>query len=289
MDYDYILACGDSFTEGCQNIIGKGVNGTWPALVANHFGIPFNNIAKGGSSNTIIALQPVLNSWAVENLNKARKPLLIFGFTMHSRLTYFNPRLGKPYSHFSLDPEFMDGYGPWVEGHKPMVHSLFKEQFPNDLKQWQVNHNNPKFLDGDQDECWLDSLTHASRVAIEMAMGYRALIPNCDVIWGFIHEAHEFQGFGKDIFHIRNKLQASDPKDDRIIQYPFEDYCFNKSFDWQPLQRVLDSKNDPLSSARDTTYIIGPRDDGTIDGHPNSLGIQLIADIMIDSINSINT
>ena len=59
MEFDYILACGDSFTEGCQNIIKKGPEGTWPGMVAKYFDVPFDNIALGGSSNTIISYQPV--------------------------------------------------------------------------------------------------------------------------------------------------------------------------------------------------------------------------------------
>ena len=50
MEFDFILACGDSFTEGCQDQIGKGVEGTWPGMLAERFGVPFANIASGGSS-----------------------------------------------------------------------------------------------------------------------------------------------------------------------------------------------------------------------------------------------
>ena len=89
MEFDYILACGDSFTEGCQDIIGKGPEGTWPGILANHYGVPFDNIARGGSSNTTISMQPILEWNNIKNLSNAKKPLLIFGFTMHSRLTYY--------------------------------------------------------------------------------------------------------------------------------------------------------------------------------------------------------
>ena len=87
MEFDFILACGDSFTEGCQDQIGKGVQGTWPGMLAERFGVPCANIARGGSSNTTIALQPVNTPhdehW--KGLGSATKPLIIFGFTVMDR------------------------------------------------------------------------------------------------------------------------------------------------------------------------------------------------------------
>ncbi len=268
MEFDYILACGDSFTEGCQNIIKKGPEGTWPGMVAKYFDVPFDNIALGGSSNTIISYQPVRRHKEIsENLTNAKNPLLIFGFTMHGRLTYFNPRVGNIESYYTLDPQHIsENAHPFVHAHKDYLHLLLQEEFPNNLEKWKTE----QYVNDDED--WLDSLTHATRTAIQTANAYKKLIPNCNVLWGFIHEACELQGFGDDIFQIVNTLEGYIPNVSQIrtIEYPHIDTCFNSYYDWKPLQRVMGHTND---------YIIG---DG--DGHPNIKGIELIAEQFIKGI-----
>ena len=285
MEFDYILACGDSFTEGCQNIIGKGPEGTWPGVLAKHYGVPFDNIALGGSSNTIISLQPANEAYAIEHLKNAKKPLIIFGFTMHSRLTYFNLQQGRVTSHFSIDPDHMDNYDPMVTAHKDHVHHFLRKQFPNDLDEWG-NFQNMRFTGmTPKDSNWLDGFSHATRKAIYIAMGWKNLIPNATILWGFIHTACEHQGFGKDIHHIINSFDNG--IEEGIINYPHEEACFNKHNDWQPFDRALGLNNQdggyiPNNICMDK--IIGPRPDGTIDMHPNEQGIELLANMFIDEI-----
>ena len=130
----------------------------------------------------------------------------------------------------------------------------------------------------DNSDLWLDSLTHATRTAIMTVNGYKKLLPNCEILWGFIHEACEFQGFGKDIFHIVNTIEKEDKN--RRLQYPFTDRCFNKFYDWKPLQRLLEGDD-----SNDYKNLIGLREDGTIDRHPNYMGIEKIANTFIQGIN----
>ena len=138
MDFDFILACGDSFTEGCQNIIGLGPEGTWPGLLAKKYNVPFANLASGGASNTLIALQPVNtphgqlslgHSTEWKGLENAKKPLIIFAFTVLDRWTYFDGDMGRVTSHFSIDPEFMtksDMHGnDWTEWQKKCAYTKY--------------------------------------------------------------------------------------------------------------------------------------------------------------------
>ena len=160
MEYDYLLACGDSFTEGCQDIIGKGPEGTWPGIVAEHFKIPFSNIAKGGASNTEISLQPLQSN--IPGFAKAKRPLIIFGLTVPYRLPYLSKMEGIIQSHYSILPEHMND---------------------GDVKHLK---NYALRLLGDSVD-GMDGYVFATRQSIKIMMQYKIINPNAEVMWGWIH------------------------------------------------------------------------------------------------------
>ena len=270
MDFDFILACGDSYTEGCQNIVGLGPEGTWPGLLAKKYNVPFANLASGGSSNTLISLQPVNtphgkieNGSAVEwnGLENAKKPLIIFGFTVLDRWTYFDGDMGRITSHFSIDPEYMsktDNHGnDWTDWQKDIP-----------LQNMHRKHN---FYNGKL----LENYTWATVQAINLAMQYEQLIPGATVMWGFIHERHGADSFGENIFTLIDKL--SDPYEvtHGVMEWPSIHRCFNKAYDWKPLQRMFDKKKQ---------YWLRPEIN---DHHPNLEGIELIAETIDTAIQGV--
>ena len=160
MEYDYLLACGDSFTEGCQDIIGKGPEGTWPGIVAEHFKIPFSNIARGGASNTEISLQPLQSN--IPEFAKAKHPLIIFGLTVPYRLPYLAKMEGIIQSHYSILPEHMN------------------DNDVKHLKNYALDLLNTS-IDG------MDGYVFATRQSIKIMMQYKIINPNAEVMWGWIH------------------------------------------------------------------------------------------------------
>jgi len=267
MEFDFILACGDSFTEGCQERIGRGINGTWPGIVANHFGVPFANIATGGSSNTTIALQPVNTphgniqdgawiDWS--GIGDSKKPLIIFAFTIMDRWTYFHPEVGTIHSHYSIDPQYMEG----INGNKwtAMQKHIPIDAFGGYSGKWLKTTTGKPYQ--------VENFLWATIQAIMTAMQYQSLIPNATVLWGFIHEGSAYP-FGKDI------TQLTTFEDDIVVDgvvWPSMDSCFNKWFDYKPLQRVLNEEDDII---------------GQGDRHPNRKGIQSIANIFIEGLNEV--
>ena len=255
MEFDFILACGDSFTEGCQDQIGKGVEGTWPGMLAERFGVPCANIARGGSSNTTIALQPVNtphdDHW--KGLGSATKPLIIFGFTVMDRWTYFHPDLGLIHSHYSIDPQYLSKeYGNmWTDLQKHVP-----------IKSLGRTYN----IYGGQP---IDNYVWATVQAIKMAMQYETLIPGATVLWGFIHERYGPEAFLENIKVIGDNTVLEDGKpvvSIKNMEWPSMYQCFNKFTSWEPLQRQFYHKREYWLTATD--------------GHPNLEGIKIIADIM---------
>lgn len=211
MEYDYLLACGDSFTEGCQNIIGNGPEGTWPGVVAEHFKIPFSNIARGGASNTEIALQPLQS--IIPEFAKAKRPLIIFGLTMSHRLPYFKPNKGVIHSHYSILPEHMDEGD--VRYLKKFALDMLNTYYP-DMDDTEIRQRSSC----DEPHEGIDAYLFATQQSIKIMMQYKIINPNAEVMWGWIHN--------------------SDPEDvvDRKLLLPYRDYCFNKHSSWLPLQHL---------------------------------------------------
>jgi len=211
MEYDYLLACGDSFTEGCQDIIGNGPEGTWPGVVAEHFKIPFSNLARGGASNTEIALQPLQS--IIPEFAKAKRPLIIFGLTVPYRLPYFQPSKGVIHSHYSILPENMNEGD--VRYLKKFALDMLTKYYP-DMDDTEIRQRSPC----NEPHEGIDGYLFATQQSIKIMMQYKIINPNAEVMWGWIHN--------------------SDPEDvvDRKLLLPYRDYCFNKHSSWLPLQHL---------------------------------------------------
>ena len=261
MEFDFILACGDSFTEGCQDQIGLGTKGTWPGMLAERFGVPCVNLARGGSSNTTIALQPVntphFGEW--QGIQGAKKPLLIFGFTVLDRWTYFNPDNGLIDSHFSIDPQFMaqtDNHGNfWTHQQRHLPLNAIGRQI--------------KFHDGQGVDCY----TYSTIEAVKMEMQYESLIPGATVLWGFIHERIGPIAFLDTIKNLGDNTVHPPIVSNKNMNWPSEHRCFNRWTNWEPMQRLFHLKREYWLT--DT------------DGHPNLDGISLMTDIFEKGIREL--
>ena len=97
--FDSIIACGDSFTKYHMTADGD----MWPNLLSRHYEVPYANLARGGSSNYEIALQPLQHT--PDNMEQFKKPLIIFGMTTPWRLPILYPMQGiiaVSYTHLTL-------------------------------------------------------------------------------------------------------------------------------------------------------------------------------------------
>jgi len=213
MEYDYLLACGDSFTEGCQDIIGNGPEGTWPGVVAEHFKIPFSNIAKGGASNTEISLQPLQS--IIPEFAKAKRPLIIFGLTVPYRLPYLMPSWGIIQSHYSILPEHMDEGD--VRYLKKFALDMLNTYYPN-MDDTEIRGRSSC----DEPHDSIDGYLFATQQSIKIMMQYKIINPNAEVMWGWIHSS-----------------MTEDVVDTNLL-LPYRDYCFNKHSGWLPLQHLTD-------------------------------------------------
>lgn len=213
MEYDYLLACGDSFTEGCQDIIGNGPEGTWPGVVAEHFKIPFSNIAKGGASNTEISLQPLQS--IIPEFAKAKRPLIIFGLTVPYRLPYLMPSWGIIQSHYSILPEHMDEGD--VRYLKKFALDMLNTYYPN-MDDTEIRGRSSC----DESHDSIDGYLFATQQSIKIMMQYKIINPNAEVMWGWIHSS-----------------MTEDVVDTNLL-LPYRDYCFNKHSGWLPLQHLTD-------------------------------------------------
>jgi len=291
MEYDYIVASGDSFTEGCQPLLNLTPEDTWPGQLAKKYNCDFNNLAYGGASNTVIALQPIQEEIS-EKIMSAKHPLLLFNFTVHGRWTFFHPLKGRLHSHFALNlDEFKDTDGPFVFHQKSLVaktltlkNDFYSKSF---LDPWPDKGGYPHAVwghdrfGGDNNECWLGPHLYATHQAIKMALNYKKLMPHATIKWGFIHEQHEEQSFSKDIFTIINGLDAKingkswASLPGKLLSYPGLEDCYNKYTEWKPLGRLSPGKSDDLQITKK-------------DYHPNEKGIALMADIMYNCLQGIH-
>ena len=122
----------------------------------------------------------------------------------------------------------------------------------------------------------------ATMQAIQLAMQYEKLIPGAKVLWGFIHERSGANSFGKNIFEI---VDARGNVEVDGVDWQYQNSCFNKWFDWKPIQRAYFDCTQSKEERDDTLYrdyIISIKDT-----HPNSKGIKLFADIFIEGLNGI--
>lgn len=246
LPFDSIIACGDSFTEGCCDQININIEDTWPGQVAAHFRVPFVNLACGGASNYEIALQPISDPNCMHLECAPFRPLLIFAFTIDYRLPYYDFQLGRLQSCFSVLPEHLDR---WPAGRDQKQHARqgFLPVRPCHIKQNPAAAQTGLCLDGYQFQTFQ---------AIQTAMRWKKLIPTAKILWGFAHSDHADLPYDQ---HWEDNLQR---------HYGYKDHCFNEYLPGRCSLQNFSCSNHLWISANDC--------------HPNKQGIDLYAKVMID-------
>jgi len=257
MDIDRIIASGDSFTEGCKNVLDISEADTWPGLLGRELNIPWANLADGGASNFEIAIQPLqtIHEWFTQN--PGEKPLLIFGFTIDDRLPYFDYDEGKVKSFFTVLPEF-------IEESKMSDRLMLDMKSGSKIKEPFNQSMNIQKINNDDEDPKLDVFVMQTYNAIKIANNYANIFKGATVLWGFIH-AYNDQG------DVRLR-QCSRTNTRYNIEWPHWDKCFNRFSDNKPLQ----SLSSPIE------YCISEKD-----LHPNLKGIELYKDFFKDVISKI--
>lgn len=215
MEFDYIIASGDSFTEGCKNSLEIGIQDTWPGQLGRELGVPWVNLAQGGTSNLDIALQPIQH---FSETTPPKKPLFIFGFTVDHRPTYYDYSSGGIKSFYTTLPEEVDQFAE--------LHYMERLQLRAQTKLGLLPVDN-----------YTDTYQLQTIRAIEIANNYKKLYANATVMWGFIHSYLPTENiYVKD---IHTKLD---------FEYPHMDTCFNTHLDGcVPLQSITNDKKYWLS------------------------------------------
>lgn len=216
--FDSIIACGDSYTEGHRNALGIDISETWPAKVAEHFNVPYENLADGGACNLEIALQPMLRQQS-----QYEKPLYIFNFTIDERLLILNSMPSAPFeSLFSLLQE-------------DTQHIRFSGEYRKIINYFLVKHNSSG-QDGFQ--------AHTCR-AIQLAHNVKYINPNASVLWGFIHSDQH----GEE--HTIFDRGGMDFDNNTRIQFTNIETCYNSHIDFRPMQYFINTP-DLMISQEDT-------------------------------------
>jgi hypothetical protein len=264
-EFDAIVACGCSYTQGERRKLNIGLNETWPGILAQELGVPFENLAISGADNYNIALQPYLHQ-----KNTYSKPLYIFNFTVDYRLPVFSYRYFTMESLHSILPEHLaDTVYP--QHYENVINNLLERKVPNTtfkirsheihsrsaLYEEEINlfENEMIFLENEaiRNNDYVDGFQQLTKESIKQANRITSVIPNSQVIWGFIHADHSNRGD----FRTRDIVEHT--------QFPFLDNCYNTYFDNKSLQEFIDEKKLWISQE---------------DIHPNQEGIDLIALLM---------
>jgi hypothetical protein len=272
MKYDLIIACGDSFTEGCQDTLKIPVEQTWPGLLAESLGIPFVNLAIGGSCNLEIALQPLKSASPaqLEIIHKAKCPLILFNFTVMERMPYASLRAGFTESCFSILPEHTEGLRiSYIDN---TVKEMLIDNFVNlDTEcAWDAYSINQS--DDNRPDRNIDWFVFSTMQAIRTCMNWEKLIPNSTVAWGFIHINTSLVGNGLDQYF---NMFGDNPHEQKL-NYPYLDRCYNKCLNMKEVQSILYDEH--LQFRQEC--IIAPHD-----VHPNPVGIGIIAKWFEDYIS----
>jgi hypothetical protein len=210
MEFDYIIACGDSFTEGCKNTLDICIQDTWPGQLGRALEVPWVNLAEGGASNLDIALQPIQH---FTTQTPPKKPLFIFGFTVDHRPTFYNYKTGKISSFYTTLPEQIDQ-------HEGLVH-MERVQLRTQIKLGMLP----------VDE-YVDTYQLQTIRAIEIANNYKKLYADATVMWGFIHS-----------YLPEENIKVKDLHTTRPTEYDHMDTCFNTHLEGcVPLQSITHDK-----------------------------------------------
>jgi hypothetical protein len=270
MEFDAIIACGCDYTEGWREVSGFSLDDTWPALLAKHFNVPYENLGHSFASNYQIAMQPFYHQQKHYN-----NPLYIFNFTMDYRYPIFDPEQLTIDSISSIHPEWahMHEWGP--ANTISMKYLLDKQvaNYPGETA-WHkyhclhASHATPeeKFtmkkleVDAVSKENHIDGYQHLTKEAILLAHRVTVMNPHAKIMWGFIFGEYEI-GQRSNV-HIRNNKK---------VLFPKIENCYNNLFEDKYLHEYIASNGHVLN---------------TEDLHPNKEGINMLKNLFVDAINT---
>jgi len=215
MDFDGIIACGDSYTIGpvynSKDSVLKHISqvrepqNAWPVFLAKELNVPYVNLSRGGASNTEIALQPL------QTTSTFKKPLMIFGFTIDIRYPYF----GKDGKIASLNG-MRDSDFELEDSLRENQTTLAKDFMQRFLLPTKANGYTG------MDNLFVES--------VKRVMNYEKINTNATVIWGDIHSQYVYDEHRS----LGLKKQFSNKTMSR---------CFNSVTDWFPLQQLSTSED----------------------------------------------
>lgn len=264
MIYDLLVVCGDSFTEGCKDVLNITPEDTWPGLVADHYKIPFVTLGTGGASNLEIALQPIqsITPTDLAKIKSAKNPLFLFAFTIHERLAVADAQTGIIKSAYTTVPELLTAHQDY----------RFLTKYATYLNTIMVSPLDPDNLceainglynyDIKKQPEMYNWYVHSTLQSIRMCMNWHAFFDNATIKWGFIHHYYPY-----------DTIFTNQDRPERPIDFPYIDDCFNSATDYYPVQSILRVPADVISE---------------IDGHPNIRGIHKLTKFFISYIDSLN-
>ena len=252
MDFDYLICCGDSFTEGCQDLLDISMSETWPGLLGSKLGIPVANLASGGSSNYDIALQPVQKMHQFTTENPPKKPLFIFAFTIDHRIPYYDVLSGSVQSFYTVLPEHIDSLNNDL-----ITRKIISSTGALSVTQRTGLVGTLDKTDPVQDYCLLQTNN-----AIKVANNYANLYKDATVVWGFIHSYSPNDD-------VRTRIDSD--INAYSVNFPYWQNCFNIYNDNKPLQNITNSKELWISKN---------------DCHPNKKGLDHYSNWFYKFINT---
>jgi len=247
MEYDYIICCGDSFTEGCKNVLNITEADTWPGILGKELDVPWVNLANGGASNYEIALQPLtqMHKWPTETAPK--KPLFIFNFTVDHRIPYYDYQLGELTSFYTTLPEEINNANlqPGEKSQLMAQSRLGMLRAPIDCMDIRA-----------ADDTTVDAFVYQTWQAIKVANNYKNLYADATVMWGFIHSYLENESINTKTCTVTGQPYT--------INWPHIDSCFNNHMEGtKPLQHLTS----------DPAFWLTQHD-----SHPNPDGFRMYVD-----------
>ena len=129
MEKKYLIACGDSFTEGHD----IGETGSWAYWTSESLGLELINLASGGMSNEWITMRTL--SYLQQNKNRWNDSVVMIGWTeMMRQMTFFDDlgktKIGKwvwsaQPNDFICDDWGEDTPGEWMYKHRKSLYPFF--------------------------------------------------------------------------------------------------------------------------------------------------------------------
>ena len=270
MRFDAIIACGCDYTEGWREVSNFSIEETWPALLAKHFDVPYENLGHSYASNYQIAMQPFYHQQKYY-----KNPLYIFNFTVDHRYPMFDPEQLTIDSISSILPEWAHMHEWGTANQVSMKYMLDKTvaNYPGET-EWHKYHDlhssksnvEEKFkmkkleTHAVEQKNMIDGYQHLTKEAILLAHRVKILNPNAKVLWGFIFGEYEV-GTGSNI-HIRNGKK---------VLFPKMENCYNTVFNDKYLHEFVASNG----------FILN-----TEDIHPDKQGHNLLKNLFVDAIDT---